>query len=252
MLRLKLVLLATLMLASLRVEAAGLPLPFEADYEVYRNGKLIGETTISFAVAGDQWTMRSDTEGTKGIARFLRLKEWSLGEGEWIDGAPRPDNFRQEVKVAIKTITTAADFDWQAGTVLSVHKDGEHTLEVVPGLLDPVSLGLWVRAGLAAGEQEWRLPMVDEDRIEEEHFRVAEAVPLSTALGCQNTHRVDKIRGPQSKRYTQTWYADELGFVPVYMVHGKQDGDHMESRIVSLTLDGELVSVDGSETPCPD
>lgn len=241
-------LVALLVLASGPAAAAEPPLPFEGTFELYRNGKLIGEATFSFSVEGNHWQMRSNTEGTKGLARFLRLKEWSLGEGDWVDGAPRPGNFEQNVKVAIKTITTAAEFDWDAGTVHSVYRDGEATLETVPGLLDPVSVGLKIRAGLASGETEWRLPMVDEDLIEEEHFRVDETVALDTALGCLETQRVDKIRGPQSTRYTQTWYAEELAFVPVYIAHGKKDGDRMESRIVSLTLDGTPVE---AGAPCP-
>lgn len=246
-----LMLISTLLLVSLTAIGAEPPPSFEADYEFYRNDKLIGESTISLSVDDTQWAMRSDTEGTKGVARFLGVKEWSLSEGGWLDGAPRPGTFEQEVKVAFKTIATSADFDWEAGQVVSIHKDGETILQTVPGLLDPVSVGLRVRAGLSGGEQEWRLPMVDEDEIEVQHFRVAETASLDTALGCLETHRVDKIRGPQSKRYTQTWYADDLGFVPVYIAHGKTDGDHLESRIVSLTLDGEPVDTGNIGSPCP-
>jgi len=242
---------AALTLAAVQATAEELPRPFEGDFEFYRNGKLIGESTISLTIDGDRWSMRSDTKGTKGVARFLRFREWSLSEGDWIDGAPRPDAFEQEVKVVVKTITTSAVFDWEDGTVLSIHKDGESTLEVVPGLLDPVAVGLRIRAGLARDEQEWRLPMVDDDQVEEQHFRVAETVRLDTALGCLDTHRVDKIRGPESTRYTQTWYADELAFVPVFIAHGKKDGDRLESRIKALTLDGKPVDAGEDRTPCP-
>lgn len=251
MIKVKALLIATLVLTSAQVLAEEMPRPFEGKFEFYRNDKLIGESTISLTIEGDQWSMRSDTTGTKGVARFLRFREWSLSEGDWIEAAPRPLAFEQEVKVAVKTIITSALFDWEGGTVLSIHKDGETTLEVVPGLLDPVSVGLRIRAGLNRGEQEWRLPMVDDEKIEEQHFRVAETVQLDTALGCLDTHRVDKIRGPQSTRYTQTWYADELAFVPVHIAHGKKDGDHLESRLVALTLDGKPVAADVDGAPCP-
>ncbi len=247
----KAVLVAILILASLQAPGDEMPRPFSGNFEFYRNGKLIGESTISLTLDDKRWLMRSDTKGTKGVARFLRFREWSLSEGDWIDAAPRPDTYEQEMKVAVKTIITSALFDWEEGTVRSIHKDGESTLEVVPGLLDPGSLGLRIRAGLGRGEQEWRLPMVDDDQIEEQHFRVAETVRLNTALGCLDTHRVDKIRGPESTRYTQTWYADELAFVPVFIAHGKKDGDRLESRIKTLTLDGEPVTADEESTPCP-
>lgn len=243
--------LAVLLLVSLGASGQELPQAFEGEYQFYRNGKLIGESTISLSVDGDQWSMRSDTAGTKGLARFLGFRESSLSDGVWHDGAPRPITFEQSIKVAVKTIFTSAVFDWENGTVFSTHEDGETTLEIVPGLLDPGALGLRVRLGLAEGEQEWRLPIVDEDKIEVQHFRVAETERLDTALGCLDTHRVDKIRGPESKRYTQTWYADELAFVPVYIAHGKRDGDHLESRLVALSLNGEPVAAAEDVPPCP-
>jgi len=228
--------------------AAEPPEPFQAEFEFYRNGKLIGESRFRLTVEGDAWTMTTDTQGTRGLARFLGLEESSESRGLWIDGAPRPDAFRQTVEVAIKTLVTTADFDWTAGEVRSVHEDGETLLPLEPGVLDPVSVGLAVRAGLEEGEREWRLPMVDEDEIEEQHFRVAGEDRLDTDLGCLETVRVDKIRGPESKRYTRTWYARAAAWVPVKVAHGKTDGDRMESRLVSLTVDGTPVP---AGAPCP-
>lgn len=217
------------------------PVPFEAQMEALRNGKVIGESKISLSVENGDWVMRSHTRGTKGMAKFLGVDERSESRGGWQDGAPRPDGFEQRVKVSFKTIETTAEFDWAAGQVRSVHEKDEFILPAEPGLLDPVSVGLAVRAGLAEGEREWRLPMVDEDEIKEQHFRAEGAEALETALGCLHTERVDKIRAPTSRRYTRTWYARDLKWVPVHVTHGKTDGDHMETRLVSLTVDGVTV-----------
>ncbi len=230
-----------LLLASGPALADGPPTPFVAEMEFLRNGKTIGSATFSLEVDGNDWVMRSSVEGTKGVAKFLGVEESSESRGGWADGAPRPESFLQRVKVSFKTIETRANFDWEAGQVLSVHKDGENLLETVPGLMDPVSVGLAIRKGLENGEREWRLPMVDEDEIEEQHFRAEGAESLDTPLGCFETERVDKIRRAGSTRYTQTWYARDLDWVPVYVAHGKTDGDRMESRLVSLTVDGEAV-----------
>jgi hypothetical protein len=223
------------------------PSPFVAEMEFLRNGKPIGEATFSLEVDGNDWVMRSSVEGTRGVARFLGVEESSESRGDWVDGGPRPKAFVQRVKVSFKTIETRANFDWAAGQVLSIHKDGENVLETEPGLMDPVSVGLAIRKGLENGEREWRLPMVDEDEIEEQHFRAEGAEALDTPLGCLETERVDKIRRAGSTRYTQTWYARDLDWVPVYVAHGKTDGDRMESRLVSLTVDGKPVPV---SAPC--
>lgn len=232
-------------------QAAEPPVPFEATLELLRNGKLIGESRFSLSVTGGDWVMRTESRGTRGLAKFLGVEESSESRGGWQHGAPRPVSFRQTVEVAIKTMETRADFDWDAGTVRSVHEDGEDTFPLQPGLLDPVSVGLAVRAGLAAGEREWRLPMVDEDEIEEQHFRAAGAEAIDTPLGCLQTERVDKIRGPQSTRYTRTWYARDLAWVPVQVAHGKTDGDRMESRLTSLVIDGEQIAPTDAACPAP-
>lgn len=244
--------LPTLLLAAAGVaHGAEPPVPFEATLELLRNGKLIGESRFSLSVTDGDWVMRSESRGTRGLAKFLGVEESSESRGGWEDGAPRPESFRQTVEVSFKTIETTADFDWDAGTVRSVHEDGENTFPLEPGLLDPVSVGLAVRAGLTMGEREWRLPMVDEDEIEEQHFRAAGAEAIETPLGCLQTERVDKIRGPQSTRYTQTWYARDLAWVPVQVAHGKTDGDRMESRLKSLIIDGSKIIPTGNPCPAP-
>lgn len=221
---------------------AATPTAFEAVFEVHRNGKLIGESTFRFEVDSETWTLSTETRGTHGLAKLLGLEESSLSTGDWVGDLPRPARFEQTVHVAVKTVETRAAFDWASGTVFSEHEDGETVLDLSPGVVDPVAAGLAVRSGLARGESEWRLTVVDEDELEEHVFRIAEEAPLDTALGCRDTQRVDRDRGPDSTRYTRTWYARDLAWVPVQVTHGKTDGDHMESRLASLVLDGEAVA----------
>ena len=226
--------------------ASELPPPFEATLEVLRNGKVIGEATFTFTTDGEDWVLTSRSQGTRGVAKFVGFKEQSESHGDWHDGGPRPLGFRQTYEATLIKRETTADFDWSAGTVHSVHKDGENHLTLEPGVLDPASIGLSIRAGLAAGTREWTLSIVDEDEIETQVYRAAGEETLQTPIGCLNVERVDRIRGPQSTRYTRTWYARDLGWVPVQVAHGKTDGDQMETRLLSLVLEGEPVKDQGS------
>lgn len=213
---------------------------FEARLEVLRNGKVMGETVFTFTAAEGKWRMETQTRGTRGLARLIGLDEASFSEGDWQDGNARPLRFERTVK-AIKTIRWSADFDWAEGVVRTVHPDGESSLELQPGVIDETAIGLRVRAGLAQGEDDWHLLVVDEDEIEQQHFSVRAVERVQTALGCLDAHRVEKIRDPSSKRYTRTWYADDYDFVPVRIEHGKRGDDHMESRIIEITVDGKKV-----------
>jgi len=210
-------------------------IPFEARLDLLRNDKLAGEMTFQLESDADRWTMSSETRGVKGLARLLGLHEQSVGHGSWVHAAPRPLHYERTVDV-IRTLRWTAEFDWSRNRVHTVYPDGESTLELPPGAVDEAALGLAIRRGLARGETEWRLPLVDEDEIENAHFRTRSVESLQTALGCVTAHVVEKVRREGSRRYTRTWYAAEHGFAPVRMEHGKQGGDRIEARIVSLTL----------------
>jgi len=216
--------------------------PFEARYDLFRNGKHIGETRIRFAMQDDHWTLNSDTRGTHGLARFLGAEEHSSSKGDWQAGQPRPLNFREEIKVAMVKHHVSADFDWDAGTIHSTWKDGTATVATQPGAIDAGSVGLLLRTGLAEGRDEWQLPVLDEDELDEQTYRAAPPEQIDTALGCLAVRKVERIRPPGNLRYTRTYQAADLAWVPVLVVHGKQGGDHLESHIASLTLDGEAVA----------
>lgn len=233
-------LVGLLLLAAPALAAA--PTAFEAELELLRNGKAVGRTKLSFSVENERWTMASNTVGTAGLARLIGLNEDSTSRGDWAGDDARPLSFDRNVK-AIKTMRWNAAFDWTNGVVRSVYPDGESELPLEPGVLDETAVGLRIRAGLARGENEWRLRVLDEDEIDDELYRVVASETLTTPLGCVDTRRVDKIRHPDSTRYTRTWYASDHGFVPVRMEHGKTDGDHMESRLVALTIDGQPAEI---------
>lgn len=218
------------------------PADFEARLELHRNGKLSGETRFSLETRNGRWVMSSETKGTKGMASWIGLRENSTGEGDWHQGQPRPLRYERTVK-AILTMEWSAEFDWQDKVAHTVYPDGQSSLELEPGVVDEMGLALRIRNGLRNGEDEWFLRQVDEDEIEDVHFRVSSVKAVQTQLGCMTTHVVEKVRGEGSKRYTRTYYAAEHDFVPVLIEHGKQGDDRVEGRVISLTVNDEPVAV---------
>jgi len=226
---------------------AGQPADFEARLELHRNGKLAGETQFRLTTEDGRWVMHSKTEGTRGVAAWIGLEESSTSEGDWYQGQPRPLRFERTV-IAIKKMRWSATFDWPNEVAHTVYPDGESTLPLEPGVLDEQSIGLAIRQGLGRGEKEWFLRQVDEDEIEETHFKVTSVEAVRTQLGCFRAHVVEKIRAATSKRYTRTWYAADYAFVPIRMEHGKQGKEHVEGQVIALTLGGEPVT---GATDCP-
>ena len=236
------------LVAAMLLPATGMaanPLDFRVTMDMLRNGKLMAETTFTFTSRDGQWTMQSESRGIKGLARLVGLEEHSISHGDWQDNEPRPLNFERNVK-AIKKMRWSAEFDWPQSEIRSIYPDGESTLQLEPGVVDESTLGMVIRLGLEQGEDEWFLQVLDEDEIEQQHYRSRPAERIQTSLGCVTAYAVEKIRRAGSTRYTRTYHAREHAFVPVLIEHGKKDGDHLESRLKKLEIDGKAI------TPGPD
>ena len=111
------------------------PPDFEARLELYRNGKLSGETLFRLVSKNGHWSMFSETKGTKGVASWIGLQESSSSEGDWQEGDPRPLRYERNVR-AIKSMRWTAEFDWDRGEVRTVYPDGESLLALQPNVLD--------------------------------------------------------------------------------------------------------------------
>lgn len=220
--------------------AAFQPVPFEAEYQLFRNGKLKAHVSLTFGIQDAQWSMHSESKATRGFEKLLRIRDVETAKGSLEDGRILPLRYQRETRVAGRDLGWNADYDWDGKKVRTRHKDGDSELDLAPGVYDPLALGLVLRVGLANGEQEWRLKVVDEDKIKDQLYRAGEPEELETALGCIEVRTVERIR-ENSSRYTRSIHAAAWDFLPLGIEYGKRDGDQLELRITSLKLDGEQV-----------
>ena len=70
-------LLTLVLAAGWLTSAAALPLPYEANYSVYRNGKLIGMLDIALEIEDGRWQIRSRASGTLESAASVSLSALS-------------------------------------------------------------------------------------------------------------------------------------------------------------------------------
>jgi len=220
--------------------------PYEARYDVYRNGKLAGEVEVILEVEAGRWIMTSEGSGTYGLARFLRASDSEKVEGQLVDGKLQPRQYTRRTRVAGIDHWMSARFDWSANHVVVSTEDESSDsglrLDLGNGALDPLSLKLELQRRLRDDEPELSFFLVDEDEIKAQTYRRLASERLETGLGCLSALPVERVR-TGSTRYTRAWHAPELDFVTVRMEHGKTDGDNMEMRISSLKLDGKQVQV---------
>ena len=100
--------------------------PFQADYQVLRNGKELGHATLTLRQAGNgNWEFSSQTKGTKGMASMLGLDVLEKSTFRWRDGLPEGLQYRYSQQAAIKSRERSTDFDWS--TKQAVSHDGGNT-----------------------------------------------------------------------------------------------------------------------------
>lgn len=214
--------------------------PYEARYAVYRNGKLIGRTDITFQHENDEWSMVTEGKGTHGLARILRAKNTEYAEGKMIDGRFVPEFFKHHTRVAGIDDKWGADFDWSQNVVNITQGNDSKPLSMTSPALDALTLKLELQRRIREDDPNLTLFLVDEDEIKEQHFQVLPQEQLETSLGCLHTTPVERVRAG-STRYTRAWHAPELEFVTVRMEHGKTDGNKIEMRITELVLGGQMI-----------
>lgn len=231
-------------LALLAADAARAELqPYEARYSVYRNGKLSGKLEVRLAQEDGGWALRSELQGTHGLARIVgaRDREHVLGQ---VDDSGRfvPREYARHTRVAGIDDRWLATFDWAKDRVVVVH-DGKdrYDLPLDGRALDPLSLKLEIQRSLQQPEPRLEFLMVEEDEIDPQEFRLLEPERLETALGCLQTTPLEKVRR-NSSRYTRAWHAPDFGNIQVRLEHGKTGGDHLEMRIIELTWNGQAVA----------
>ena len=230
------------------LSVAGTDIPFDARYDVLVDGKIKMETRISLENEGGLWTMKSTSKGTRGIAKFLKVKSSESSSGEWRNGRFRPVEFSHHGKVAGKDDLWSARFDWQEQKVSTTHEDGNSVLPLGNNTHDPVTLTLAIRDLLQQDHGDMDLRVVDEGEIDQHRYSPSAAVTLDTALGCFRSTPVKRVR-ENSQRYSTGWYAEALEFIPVRIIHGKKGGREFELRIRSLVLDGKEIEGPGDCSP---
>ncbi len=220
--------------------SAAMALPFEAVYAVTIDGKPRLETRISLVKQDEQWLLKSESKGTRGMARILSAASTERSSGQWNNDIFQQVEYSQRSKIAGKKDRWTAQFDWANGQVTTRHEKGESVLPVNAGTADPLTLTLVLREQLEQGLTHFFVEVVDEEEIDRHEFKAGEATRLQTSLGCYEVIPLERVR-ENSKRYSAGWYATSLSYIPVRIRHGKKGGKEYEMRITRLVLDGESV-----------
>lgn len=236
----RLLLLALLLCCALPVSAAAdAPAlkPFHAQYLTLRNGQEVGRTTLELRDNGDgSWTLRSDTRGTSGLARMAGVRVVETSRLRWRDGRPQPLRYDYRQDSVLKTRTRHADFDWAAQRVHVRENGQDHDYTSVPGLIDRQSVTLALALDLLRGASHFEYAVAVADQIEPmSYVRAADAVVTVPAGSFPSAVLVrDRIGRNHRRRVSRSWFAAQLGYLPVQIEQDDGKGDIVTLRLLQL------------------
>lgn len=206
--------------------------PFSAQYEVLRNGKELGQATLALRDDGNgTWEFSSETRGTKGMASMLGVDVTEKSTFRWNGGQPESLSYRYAQHAAIKSKERGIDFDWKARQA-RVHDGNAETTAALHGTaMDRNVVTIALMAALKGGAQDATVPVVDKDRVAEQHYRVAGNEGMSLRSGPVDAVKVARVRDDNPRKQTTIWFAPRLSWLPV-QIEQVDKGDTVTLRFV--------------------
>jgi Protein of unknown function (DUF3108) len=207
--------------------------PFHAEYDTQRNGEPLGRTTLELRDDGDgSWTLRSETNGTSGLAKMAGVHVVETSRFRWKGGKPEALSYDYKQDTAFKNRVRHADFDWTANQVHVIEGKDEFRYATTPGLIDRQAVTLAVAADLMrGGASAYNYNVAVKDRVDE--MRYTRAAPQSLSVPAGTFNAVEMQTSADDDRSRTCWFAESLGWLPVQIEQTEKKGDTITLKLVS-------------------
>jgi len=216
--------------------AAESPLkPFHAEYATLQNDSELGRTTLDLHDNGDgSWTLRSETNGTAGLAKIAGIHIVETSRFRWQNGRPLALAYDYKQDGGFKQRTRRADFDWKANEV-RVDENGEFSYPTVPGLIDRQSVTLALASDLLRGATSFDYKVAVKDHVEDTRYTRGPSESLTVPAGTFKTQVMQNAgdAGDDRRRVARSWFAESLGWMPVQIEQTQKKGDTVTLKLVS-------------------
>jgi hypothetical protein len=208
------------------------PLPaFHGEYELLQDGDAKGRTTIDLKRdEGDVWELVTHSEGTSGLAGLAGADIEERSRFVWRDGRPELRSYRYAQKIAWKHKERSLDLLPDGARVDSRDGDKHRTIVFEAGAMDRHTVVLALARELRAGRHELSFRVADKGEMQTHRYRHAGHERVRVPAGEFDAIRVERIRDNPG-RVTTTWFAAELGYMPVRIEQREPDGDVIEMRL---------------------
>jgi len=189
--------------------------PFEIRYRARLFGMTVKATASLVRAAADRYEYRFDAGSVLG-----RINEVSIFALDGDQGVV-PATYAYERGGLGKNQQADLAFDWPSGRVRNLTAKAEWSLDVAPGVLDPLSFQIQLRTDALRGAKSMVYPIAKDGRLRDYRFSVVGEEVTKTQLGPLRTLRLRRDRGGDNPKETTFWLAVDWSYVIVKIRDGK-------------------------------
>ncbi len=227
-----------LFVAAMTLSSASFATPkeFRAEYELYRNGKLMGSSQIALSKSrhGYQFSTTSASEGgwasLLGGAEIKEVSEFNVN-----GDAFRPLSYSYRQSVSVKTRKRDISFDWNKKWAREDDGDNVVSYLLEPGSLDRNLVVLALAEDLKAKRASLNHFVAYKGESVTWNFKNAGTEKVSTALGVIEASRVERVRDNKN-RSTISWHAAKFDYLPIKIQQLEPNGDSIEMRLKRMDI----------------
>ena len=227
-----------LFFAALTLSSASFAAPkeFRADYELYRNGKLMGSSQIALSKSGGGYQFSTTSASEGGWASLLggaEIKEVSSFNLNGDTFQPTSYSYRQSVSV--KKRSRDITFDWNKKWAREDDGDNVVSYLLEPGSLDRNLVVLALAQDLKTQRTSLNHFVAYKGEAVTWNFKNAGSEKVSTALGVIEANRIERVRDNKD-RSTISWHAQKYDYLPIKIQQLEPNGDSIEMRLKHMEL----------------
>ena len=212
------------------------PKEFRADYELYRNGKLMGSSQIALSKSGVGYQFSTTSASEGGWASLLggaEIKEVSAFNLNGDVFQPVSYSYRQSVSV--KKRKRDITFDWNKRWAREDDGDNVVNYLLEPGSLDRNLVVLALAEDLKAQRTRLNHFVAYKGESVAWNFKNAGSEKVNTALGVIEASRIERVRDNKD-RSTTSWHAPRYDYLPIKIQQLEPNGDSIEMRLKHIEL----------------
>ncbi len=211
---------------------------FKAEYKVYKDGKIIGTSSIELAPVDNSQNKSLDnsalykiidtTKGTHGMASFLGFKRseetiFNDNNSHFI-----PQSYEMKQKVAFKKRQSKYKVDINNNTAKGNYKGDKWENKVPKVFTTPNLVSLALSRDICAGKMDnLNYKVLKKGTIQDYQFKITSEK--------DGIIEVDKVHSKPS-RITKTWLDTNQQCIPVRTYHKEKDEDALESKLEKLSF----------------